>query len=230
MRLLISPIDVEEAVIAASAGADIIDVKNPREGSLGANFPWVIKQIREALPPRIEVSATLGDLDFKPGTAALAAFGLSSLGVDYIKAGLYGMKSREQVIEISEKIARSIESKANLVLAAYADYKEINSISPMMLPEIAAKVGAYGVMIDTAQKNGRTLLDHLELEKLEEFVKLSKDLDLMVALAGSLGFREILELKKVKPDIIGVRGLVCDGDRVRGRISEEKVRQLVSIL
>jgi len=37
MKLLVSPINVEEANICKIAGADIIDVKNPKEGSLGAN-------------------------------------------------------------------------------------------------------------------------------------------------------------------------------------------------
>ena len=45
MLLLISPINHEEAIESIEGGADIVDVKNPKEGSLGANFPWVIKDI-----------------------------------------------------------------------------------------------------------------------------------------------------------------------------------------
>jgi uncharacterized protein (UPF0264 family) len=41
LLLLISPINTQEAREAINGGADIIDVKNPKEGSLGANFPWV---------------------------------------------------------------------------------------------------------------------------------------------------------------------------------------------
>lgn len=50
MLLLISPINREEALESIEGGADIVDVKNPKEGSLGANFPWVIKEIRELTP------------------------------------------------------------------------------------------------------------------------------------------------------------------------------------
>lgn len=39
MRLLVSPMNMEEAQAALAGGADILDVKNPKEGSLGANFP-----------------------------------------------------------------------------------------------------------------------------------------------------------------------------------------------
>ena len=44
MQLLVSPSSTEEA--KRSLSADIIDVKKPSEGSLGANFPWVIREIK----------------------------------------------------------------------------------------------------------------------------------------------------------------------------------------
>jgi uncharacterized protein (UPF0264 family) len=47
MKVLVSPKDVEEAKAVISGNADIVDVKNPKEGSLGANFPWVIKTIKQ---------------------------------------------------------------------------------------------------------------------------------------------------------------------------------------
>ncbi|HOV52694.1 MAG TPA: (5-formylfuran-3-yl)methyl phosphate synthase, partial [Methanothrix sp.] len=45
MRLLVSPMNVTEARSALLGGADILDVKNPKEGSLGANFPWAIRAV-----------------------------------------------------------------------------------------------------------------------------------------------------------------------------------------
>ena len=45
MLLLISPINTDEARESIEGGADIVDVKNPKEGSLGANFPWVIETL-----------------------------------------------------------------------------------------------------------------------------------------------------------------------------------------
>ena len=47
MKLLVSPKDIEEAKAVIRGNADFIDVKNPKEGSLGANFPWVIRAIKE---------------------------------------------------------------------------------------------------------------------------------------------------------------------------------------
>ena len=82
MLLLISPINHDEAVESIEGGADIVDVKNPKEGSLGANFPWVIKDIRELTPDDMLVSATLGDVPYKPGTVSLAAMGALVSGAD----------------------------------------------------------------------------------------------------------------------------------------------------
>jgi uncharacterized protein (UPF0264 family) len=39
VKLLVSVVDAGEARTAAAAGADIVDVKNPAEGSLGAPSP-----------------------------------------------------------------------------------------------------------------------------------------------------------------------------------------------
>ncbi len=232
MKLLVSPVDAEEAEEAIKGGADIIDIKNPREGSLGANFPWVIRGISSIMPDDQELSATLGDLDFKPGTASLAAYGLASLGVDYVKAGFYSIENKKQAQEMAVAIMRSIEGfDCKLVLAGYADFSTINTISPLELPRIGADAGARVALIDTAVKNGNSLLDHMSLDVLQGFVDLCHEQGLEAALAGSLGIDEIKLLTSIGVDIVGVRGAVCsDNDRVNGRMSSEKVRRLKNLL
>ena len=46
MKLLVSVIDEAEARLAVAGGVDVVDVKNPAEGSLGAPAPAVIEQVR----------------------------------------------------------------------------------------------------------------------------------------------------------------------------------------
>ncbi len=230
MKLLVSPASIEEARSAVEGGAGIIDVKNPKEGSLGANFPWTVEGIKDILPHGIELSATIGDLDYKPGTASLAAYGLSKLGVDYVKAGFFGLKNKEEALDMAMNLKKATEG-TKLVLAGYADYEEVASISPLMLPEIASKTGAFGVMIDTAKKNGNTLFSHMNEEELKTFIDDAHSHGLIAALAGSLSFDDVLKLKGMGADIAGVRGAVCtDGDRMKGSISKEKVQKLVSLL
>lgn len=228
MKLLVSPVNIKEALEAIKGGADIIDVKNPQEGSLGASYPWVIREIKDVLPPGTELSAPLGDLEYKPGTAALAALGLAGLGVDYVKAGLHGVRNREEAIRMGMHIVKSIKKfRIKVVLAGYADYKVIGSVNPMELPSVAEETGAHGVMIDTATKNGRTLIDHISLKELETFTRDAHSRGVFVALAGSLGLSDIEVLRRTGCDILGVRGAVCSNyDRVKGNIIADKVREL----
>ncbi|MEE9594361.1 MAG: (5-formylfuran-3-yl)methyl phosphate synthase [Candidatus Hydrothermarchaeales archaeon] len=231
MKLLVSPLDPEEAKAAVEGGADIVDVKNPKEGSLGANFPWVIAEIKSNLPRGVELSATIGDLDFKPGTASLAAYGLARLDVDYVKAGFYGIRNEEQALEMGKALKRAISGGSRLIIAGYADHTDIGSIDPLTLPEIARRVDAYGVMIDTARKNGVSLFQHMKINAVENFVKESKDAGIMCALAGSLDFDDLATLKEIQPDVVGIRGLACtNGDRNKGRISAELVERIKSFI
>ena len=98
MKLLISPKNKTEAIEAIKGGANIIDVKNPSEGPLGANFPWVIKEIVDIVPKNIETSCTIGEMPKLPGSISLAARGAASIGVNYVKAGLSGLKTQKKLL------------------------------------------------------------------------------------------------------------------------------------
>ncbi len=78
MKLLVSPINREEAIIASIGGADIVDVKNPKEGSLGANFPWIIREVKAVVNGRQPISATIGDLTTNPELPPLQPLGQQS--------------------------------------------------------------------------------------------------------------------------------------------------------
>lgn len=228
MRLLVSPMNIDEARTALAGGADILDVKNPKEGSLGANFPWAIRAVVDLAGGSVPVSATIGDLEFKPGTASLAALGAAYSGADYIKAGLLGAKTREQAEEMLEGIVRAVkdyDSGKKVVAAGYSDYARAGSISPMLLPAAAAKAGADLVMVDTAVKDGRPTFEFMSEEELSEFISLGHAEGLQVALAGTIKFEHLEMLKRLNPDIIGVRGIVCGGDR-RSSIRADLVEKL----
>jgi uncharacterized protein (UPF0264 family) len=227
MRLLVSPMNIVEAQEALQGGADILDVKNPKEGSLGANFPWAIRAVADLARGRVPVSATIGDLDFKPGTASLAALGAAVSGAEYIKAGLLGAKTDSQAVEMLEGIVRAVKDfdpQKKVVASGYSDYARAGCLSPLLLPAAAAKAGADLVMVDTAIKDGRATFDFMSEQDLRDFIALGHASGLEVALAGSIGFAHLDLLKRLKPDIIGVRGIVCGGDRsaaVRAELVEK---------
>ena len=232
MRLLVSPMNIVEAQEALQGGADILDVKNPKEGSLGANFPWAIRAVADLARGRVPVSATIGDLDFKPGTASLAALGAAVSGAEYIKAGLLGAKTAEQAVEMLVGIVRAVKDfdpQKKVVASGYSDYIRAGCLSPMLLPAAAAKAGADVVMVDTAIKDGRPTFDFMSEQDLRDFIALGHASGLEVALAGSIGFAHLDLLLRLKPDIIGVRGIVCGGDRraaIRADLVEKVKRAL----
>ncbi|MDD1751796.1 MAG: (5-formylfuran-3-yl)methyl phosphate synthase [Methanotrichaceae archaeon] len=217
MRLLVSPMNIEEARAALLGGADILDVKNPKEGSLGANFPWAIREVADLSRGRVPVSATIGDLDYKPGTSSLAALGAAVSGADYIKAGLLAIKTTHQAEEMLEAIVKAVkdlDSNKKVVAAAYSDYQRVGSISPLILPEVAKRTGAEVVMVDTAIKDGRSTFEFMDHIKLMDFISSAHSCELEVAIAGAIGFQHLEILERLQPDIIGVRGIVCGGDRL----------------
>ena len=234
MKLLISPVDEKEAVEVIAGGADIIDVKNPKEGALGANFPWVIKRIREITPKNVEVSCTLGDVPNLPGAISLAALGAATTGVDYVKAGLYGLKTKEDAVYLMKNVSRAVRdcnSSIKVVATGYADAGRIGSVNPMLIPDIAQKAEADVAMIDTAVKDGRNLFTFLSINRLKSFVNAAHDQGLKAALAGSLRKDDLPTAYALGADVVGLRGAACThGDRVDGRITRETVRELVEVV
>lgn len=228
MQLLVSPSSIDEA--RDSLSADIIDVKKPSEGSLGANFPWVIREIKRIAGEK-PVSAAIGDNEYKPGTAALSAFGAAHAGADFIKVGLMfdGVDHAREVTEAVTKAVKQDFPEKYVVIAAYSDFQRLNTISPFMISQLVADAGADIAMIDTGIKDGKSTFEFMDETALIRFVEQNRELGLQTALAGSLKFEDLVALKRINPDVIGVRGMVCGGDRsatIRAELVEKAMKML----
>ncbi|MGB9937055.1 MAG: (5-formylfuran-3-yl)methyl phosphate synthase [Methanobacterium sp.] len=234
MLLLISPINTEEAHEAIEGGADIIDVKNPKEGSLGANFPWVIKNVREMTPKDMLVSATLGDVPYKPGTVSLAAMGAAVSGADYIKVGLYGTTNYDESLEVMKNVVKTVNDyneDAIVVASGYADAHRVGAVDPMEIPKVAADAGADLAMVDTAVKDGKTLFDFMNEEMITKFNDEIHEYGLKSALAGSIKKDQLETLYNLGTDVVGIRGAACiGGDRNSGKIHRSAVMELKEMI
>jgi uncharacterized protein (UPF0264 family) len=236
MRLSICLKSVEEAMACTVAQAtacatlaehlDLVDVMNPEEGSLGASYPWVIRAIREATPAGKQLSATLGDAPFKPGTMAQAALGAAVAGADYIKVGLCGAATPDQAIELMRGVVRAVkdyDGNSTVVAVGYADAGRVGSVNPLSLPYIAHESGADGAMLDTAIKDGSCLFDHLSPDSCRDFVTSTQRHGLSAGLAGSIKARHMRELVTIDPDIVSVRGALCAGGDRGGAIQSDLI-------
>ncbi|MBE6487952.1 MAG: (5-formylfuran-3-yl)methyl phosphate synthase [Methanosphaera stadtmanae] len=229
MELLVSVINLEEAKEAIKGKADILDIKNPKEGSLGANFPWIIKQISEYSKDMI-ISTTVGDVPYKPGTVSLASLGCAVSGSNYVKVGLYGTKDYSQAKDVMDAVVKTIkeyDQNITVVACGYADSYNIGSVASNLIPKVAYESGCDVAMLDTYVKDGRRLTDYLDKTQLESFVEESHNYNLKVALAGSVNNDDMPLLKSLSCDIVGVRGCVCsDGDRNNGVVSSKLIQEL----
>jgi (5-formylfuran-3-yl)methyl phosphate synthase len=228
MRLLVSVTDAAEARVAVKGGVDIIDVKNPAEGSLGAPAPGVIERVREAVPAEHPVSAAIGDLPGLPGTAALAAVGAARCGAEYVKVGLWGTPTVEAAVAVLRAVREAVDGGAVVIAAAYADAERVPAgpLPPGAVVETARRAGVGGCLLDTAIKDGRGLFEWLSPEALRALVADAHDAGLDVALAGGLRAEQLWLVRETGADIAGVRAAACrDGNRT-APLDAERIRQL----
>lgn len=242
MRLLVSVIDAEEAVAAWQGGADVIDVKDPSVGALGAPAPETLRAIRAGLPAHVPVSVALGDATAGPGTLAFAAVAAVGLGAAWVKIGLAGIRSTQDVVAALSPACGALNAMprpaplwgtgepGGLVAVAYADLAAAQGACIERLPAAAAAAGARGCMLDTAVKDGRSLLDGQSLDTLRRFAGECRRLGLLCGLAGSLRAADLPAIARTGADLGGVRGAAAGGDRLRGRVTARAVSALVAAL
>lgn len=229
-NLMISVTNGYETDAALEGGADIIDIKNPEEGALGAPSPATIEQVYLTLKGDKPFSIALGEFPGKPCAAALAALGSAHFKPDYIKIAFIPHQSPEEIIEILQEIKRSLrycgEKSISLVSVTYADTLHDASWNLERFVAISKEGEAEGCLVDTWEKKNRSLLHYLTENQIQKFINDCHQLSLFCGLAGSLTIDDVQNLVKLQPDIIGVRSAVCGGDRLRGTVSSLKVSEL----
>jgi uncharacterized protein (UPF0264 family) len=165
---------------------------------------------------------------------ALASLGAVTTGVNYIKAGLYGLKTLEDSVYLMRsviKAAKEYNPSIKVVVSGYADANRISTVDPLLVPEIARESQADIAMLDTAIKDGKTLFTFLTKYQLQSFVHAAHSYGLEVALAGSLQKEDLRVVYALGADVVGLRGAACTlSDRVNGQITREKVQELVEIV
>ena len=231
MRLLVSVVDAAEARLAVAGGVDVVDVKNPAEGSLGAPAPAVIAQVRDALPAELPLSAALGDLTCLPGTAALAALGAARSGAAYVKLGLWGAAGAADAVAVLRAARVAVEGEASVVAVAYADAGRVPRapLAPAELVAVAREAGLSGCLIDTAIKDGRGLLSWLSADALAELVAEAHGAGLEIALAGELRAEDLATVRATGADIAGVRSAACHEGRRTAALDPLRIERLQAV-
>jgi (5-formylfuran-3-yl)methyl phosphate synthase len=221
MRMLVSVRDAAEALAAAQAGADFIDLKDPADGALGglgaARIAPIVAALR-ARHPALPISATIGDVapsDIDEVLRRVAE--VAACGVDYVKVGV--APGGQALLAALASCCKVLEAQVVPVLLADAGVD-------MALVEAALALGAFpALMLDTADKSAGSLIERLAPAALFAFVAALRQRDCLSGLAGALRGVDVPALREIAPDFAGFRSAVCDGPR-DGELDPVRVRAL----
>ncbi len=230
--LLVSVRDAAEAAAAVTAGAAIIDVKEPDRGPLGCADAAVAVAVRRVVAGQAATTIACGEL--AAGVDAIvqhvaaiidtARTEGASLGV---KAGPAGM-GIDRWREAYHRLATRLPGGTEPVAVAYADWWRAASPPPEVMLVAAARAGAATVLIDTFDKTGPGLFAAVGFETAAAWRAMAAAAGVRLALAGRLTAADIAAGFRLGADICGVRSAACQGGR-HGCLDPARVRGLATL-
>ena len=252
-RLLVSVRSVEEAADAVAAGADLIDVKEPSAGSLGAASPDVVAGVMRAVDGRRPTSVALGELNGEPRRAGAAWLAMAELLPEerlpqFAKVGLAGCAKQSDWPDRWAAALALLPVAVSPVAVVYADWQTALAPAPGLVlqhaqPQAAGQGGqspfspktpkkgtvpairCRAVLVDTFDKRGPGLLELWPPAELARFVESVQEAGMTIVLGGQITADQFDRLLPLAPDFIAVRGAACRGSRA-GRIDPRRIEQL----
>ena len=220
--LLVSVRSADEVAAALEGGADLIDVKEPTKGPLGMAEAEVVAAVVEKVRGRVPVSAALGEWS---ANAITEAHWHLELKLSYVKWGLAGYSPTpgwgEDLLDTRRELPAGIE----MVAVAYADWERAKSVPPAELVRFAKRFRFRALLLDTWNKDGKTLLDFLKPAEVGEIVESVRRVGMLAALGGSLRPEQVKQLKGVTPDYYAVRASACAAGKRDGVIDAARVKK-----
>jgi len=234
-RLLVSVRSLDEALLAAKAGVDLIDLKEPSRGPLGMADVEVRHAIGQRLGEQHRLSAAGGELrDWLPDNADNSNFTFEHgagawASYRFAKIGLAGCADDAQWQDKWLAWRSRLPSFSSPVLVCYADAERCGAPSYPELRRFAARIGIRTMLFDTFQKHEAGLC---QLWKPADFLRITQELradGISFVLAGKIELADVPHLAQYNPAYLGVRGAVCDptvniDDRRCGILSSAKIK------
>lgn len=221
-RLLVSVRSLDEACLAAEAEVDLIDLKEPRDGSLGRAEIELAHAVSERFADSHPLSMALGELvDWSATDWAL----LPRLppGIRFAKVGLARSAMLPDWRATWQRAIDAFASHCRPVAVIYADWQHAGAPEPQAILDAALVNGCRALLIDTFSKNRGNVFVHLAASEIASLFRCAKQHGLITVLAGSLTFDVLSDAIRLAPDYVAVRGAVCSGSREAG-VCPEKLR------
>ena len=239
-QLLISVKNVEEALLALACGADIIDLKDPSVGALGAlDLPTslaIIAAVNNHVTNQISQQTSI-----QVSTRAIRRVLSTTVGENHadLNALIAAIEQRAAMGQIIIKIAVSAlfyganfliemrkltDAGVKIVAVFFADER----VDLTLLPTLKL-AGFYGAMLDTKNKH-KNLLQTQTKANLALFTQFCHQYHLKSGLAGSLQVQHIDTLSTFNATYIGFRGGVCDNFNRKSNLCGAKILELKKLL
>jgi uncharacterized protein (UPF0264 family) len=221
-QLLVSIRSVEECRTVLERDVDVIDVKNPSGGSLGAAELPVIHAIHAEVAGRRPVSVALGEL-----RDAVRKEWSSLPDVQYAKLGLAGCWPLSPWLKDWAHVLSLLPATAQPVAVAYADAVVAQSPPWRVVMENGAALGCRVLLIDTYNKARGRLLDWFGENQLREIRAETEQIGMQLALAGSLTLSDVHRILPWSADWVAVRSAACAAGR-DGPLCADRLTSLVT--
>ena len=115
--------------------------------------------------------------------------------------------------------------ETKLIGSLFADNPLYGGLEAHHMNQLAKASKCDGWLIDTLTKDGRNLFDFIREEELREMVFEGKEAGMSTALSGHLKLSDLDELARINPDIVGVRGAVCQKEDRNSGVHWEPVAE-----
>lgn len=253
-RLLVSVRSAEEARLAMEAGVDVIDVKDPNRGSLGAANAEIWHSVLDVVGNAVPCSAACGELadGLAPGThpADTAILEESFLhdssrlddflaqedqpfqpqfpvgGFGYAKIGLSKCARIDDWKKLYQSWMQRLPEGCQAVAVCYADAASAEAPEWALVLREATRMGCAAILLDTFDKQQGGLLDQWRLGEVAAFIAAARATEMQSAISGSIDLGSIPTLLELGPDLIAIRGAICVGDRSTS-IDPSRLKSLV---
>ncbi|MEM1371185.1 MAG: (5-formylfuran-3-yl)methyl phosphate synthase [Pseudomonadota bacterium] len=220
-KLLVSVASAAEAQIALKHGADIIDCKDPAVGALAPLSLQDVTSVCRTVDNATPVAATVGVVE-RNLTDCLDMMQLfAATGVDLIKIGFGLPRDARQHRALASDIQQCGRAGMQLLqgrqLVAVVFAENLTSHAQFAAFTLhCSEAGFHGVMIDTLGKRSGNVLSQITKSFIVQAAQEVRSHGLFFGLAGGLRLSDVPMVSALGPDVVGLRGGVCEaGDRRR---------------
>ena len=241
-QLLVSVRSLAEAEICLQHDVAIIDLKEPNAGALGPVDQNVMDQVSARLTKHLpettkernhRISFAAGELhdwNFETFPRLIDRYPSDLIATfRFVKIGLSNANSIARWQSRWTQLFSDLPSSTTPVAVAYFDYERCAAPSiDDTIKLAAANDRCTTLLLDTYHKDC-DLFGSISRTNLEDVVVSAKAHSLAVVVAGSVNITSLDSVLAAGPDIIGVRGAVCDGGR-SNRLCENRLHDLLQAM